>query len=593
MDIKFQLQLDEESQLEKMCSRLRKKQNRNHIVEDMIEIRKARKQALLDKRKYYAYQKVPAKRSKLSRWYEQSTLRQHINDVFYKIKKKIFSYESVYLHWYYGLLDIVDKIRVKKRQIVILGSVILFALSANFAYNFFFGCEVIFNGYNIGVVNDMSAFYDAVDNLEMELADWYDNPNVCFEQTISVRTVFIRDRSQLLDTQQCESKILTCKLPLFTTGGIIYIDGVETVRLSSVEEANRAIEEVTQLYVNGQQDAEVLEVIESDIAQNITVEEKLISLGSAYSYENAVNYLLSLSSGDTTTAYTVASADASSFAGAPASANLTATSVVTSDDSPTALEQALTTNNGNQGLITALSFRSNDYSLTAITSKPVLSITSVREVKFKENIDFGVTYQDDPDAYIGTTSEVSAGVYGTKEVTAIITYVNGKETQREVLSETVISEPVNQVVSRGTKILPPAVSTGTFVIPATGLITDLDRPGSSHAGSCAVDIANSTGTPIYASDSGVITMTEWYGSYGNCIIIQHEGNYSTLYGHLDGYNVSVGQQVSQGDVIGYMGNTGYSTGTHLHFEIRYNNVRQYLPGYFSYLAEGVYVTALQ
>jgi hypothetical protein len=223
----------------------------------------------------------------------------------------------------------------------------------------------------------------------------------------------------------------------------------------------------------------------------------------------------------------------------------------------------------------------------------VLSITSVREVKFKEDIDYGVTYQDDPDSYIGTTAEVSAGVYGTKEVTAIITYVNGKETQREVLSETVISEPVDQVVSRGTKILPPAVSTGTFVIPATGLITDLDRAGSSHAGSCAVDIANSIGTPIYASDSGVVTMTEWYGSYGNCIIIQHEGNYSTLYGHLSSYNVSVGQQVSQGDVIGYMGNTGYSTGPHLHFEIRYNDVRQYLPAYFSYLAEGVYVTALQ
>ncbi len=214
-------------------------------------------------------------------------------------------------------------------------------------------------------------------------------------------------------------------------------------------------------------------------------------------------------------------------------------------------------------------------------------------MKFKEDIDYGVTYQDDPDSYIGTTAEVSAGVYGTKEVTAIITYVNGKETQREVLSETVISEPVDQVVSRGTKILPPAVSTGTFVIPATGLITDLDRAGSSHAGSCAVDIANSIGTPIYASDSGVVTMTEWYGSYGNCIIIQHEGNYSTLYGHLSSYNVSVGQQVSQGDVIGYMGNTGYSTGPHLHFEIRYNDVRQYLPAYFSYLAEGVYVTALQ
>jgi hypothetical protein len=339
MDIKFQLQLDEETQLEKLCNRLRKKQNRNHIVEDLIEVRKAKKQALAERKKYYVYQKVPAKRSKLSRWYEQSALRHSLNDAFYKIKKKIFSYESVYLHWYYGLLDIVDRIRAKKRQIVIAASVLLFVLSAQFAYNFFFGCEVIFNGYNLGVVNNMATLYKAIDDLEIKFADWYDNPNVFFEQTISMRTVLIHDRSQLLDAQACENKILTCELPLFTTGGVIYIDGVETVRLASVEEANKAVEEVTQQYVNGEQDAEVLEVIESNIAQNITVEEKLISLGSAYSYDNAVNYLLSLSSGDATTTYTVASADASSFAGAPASANLTATAVVTSDSSPTALER--------------------------------------------------------------------------------------------------------------------------------------------------------------------------------------------------------------------------------------------------------------
>ena len=147
----------------------------------------------------------------------------------------------------------------------------------------------------------------------------------------------------------------------------------------------------------------MLEVIEANVDQEIIVEEKLISVGSACSLDTAVNYLLSLSAGESVdSSMLTASADAASFAGAPASANLKTASVVTQDNSPDALEQALTTNNGNLGLVTALSFRSDDYSLTPLTSNPVLTITSVREVKFKENIAYGVTYQDDPDIYIGT-----------------------------------------------------------------------------------------------------------------------------------------------------------------------------------------------
>ena len=80
MDLKFQLQIDEESRLDKMCSRLRRKQNRNHIVEDLIEVRKAKKKALLDRKNYYEYQKVPAKKSKLFRKYLDSKLRKKLEN---------------------------------------------------------------------------------------------------------------------------------------------------------------------------------------------------------------------------------------------------------------------------------------------------------------------------------------------------------------------------------------------------------------------------------------------------------------------------------------------------------------------------------
>ena len=104
------------------------------------------------------------------------------------------------------------------------------------------------------------------------------------------------------------------------------------------------------------------------------------------------------------------------------------------------------------------------------------------------------------------------------------------------------------------------------------------RWGSLHAG---IDIANGTGTPIRAAKGGTIILAGWNGGYGNCIVIDHGGGFSTLYGHMTRLRASDGQRVSQGDLIGDMGSTGNSTGSHLHFETRVNGSPQdpqrYLP----------------
>jgi murein DD-endopeptidase MepM/ murein hydrolase activator NlpD len=87
------------------------------------------------------------------------------------------------------------------------------------------------------------------------------------------------------------------------------------------------------------------------------------------------------------------------------------------------------------------------------------------------------------------------------------------------------------------------------------------------------DIANPEGTPVYAVDEGVVKFAGWSDrGYGNMVVIDHGGRYQTLYAHLrDAPSVSEGQSVAAGQVIGYMGNTGFSTGPHLHFEIRHGS----------------------
>jgi len=112
-----------------------------------------------------------------------------------------------------------------------------------------------------------------------------------------------------------------------------------------------------------------------------------------------------------------------------------------------------------------------------------------------------------------------------------------------------------------------------FISPATGIITQ--RAHFSHIVNGArqynaADIANSLGTPIRAAAGGEVQIVKTVWPYGNYITILHPNGVVTLYGHLNAFakDIYSGKQVSQGEIIGYMGSTGYSTGSHLHFEVR-------------------------
>ncbi|UWG97159.1 peptidoglycan DD-metalloendopeptidase family protein [Dehalobacter sp. DCM] len=87
-----------------------------------------------------------------------------------------------------------------------------------------------------------------------------------------------------------------------------------------------------------------------------------------------------------------------------------------------------------------------------------------------------------------------------------------------------------------------------------------------------VDIGASYGSKIMAAGAGTVIFSGWYGAYGNAVIIDHGNNMSTLYGHMSSRAVAAGATVSAGQVIGYVGSTGWSTGPHLHFEVRKNGV---------------------
>ncbi|MEJ7567485.1 MAG: peptidoglycan DD-metalloendopeptidase family protein [Gaiellaceae bacterium] len=120
---------------------------------------------------------------------------------------------------------------------------------------------------------------------------------------------------------------------------------------------------------------------------------------------------------------------------------------------------------------------------------------------------------------------------------------------------------------------PPAfsqqASASGYIWPAHGVLTSSFgwRWGRMHEG---IDIAVGNGTPVVSAASGTVIVAGWMGGYGNLVVVDHGNGVSTAYGHNTSVAVGVGQSVAQGQLIAYSGNTGHSTGPHIHFEVRIN-----------------------
>ncbi len=206
-------------------------------------------------------------------------------------------------------------------------------------------------------------------------------------------------------------------------------------------------------------------------------------------------------------------------------------------------------------------------------AKPLLSVQTEEVLTYYEPIPYAIEYEDTMSKYKGETTVKSKGTEGQKEIVAKIIRTNGVEVEKEILKETTISQPMAQVVLRGTKEPPKLVGTGTFIYPIRGTLTSRFgyRWGSMHP---ALDIAAPTGTPIKASDGGTVTFAGYQGSYGYMVEIDHGGNRKTRYAHCSKLLVKVGQKVYQGMHIANVGNTGNSTGPHVHFEVLINGVQK-------------------
>lgn len=199
--------------------------------------------------------------------------------------------------------------------------------------------------------------------------------------------------------------------------------------------------------------------------------------------------------------------------------------------------------------------------------KPILNIDITLNETVKEAIIPKTTILSTNEIYLGQ-SKNQEGVQGEKEVLKEITYSNGKKVNEKDISEKVIVEPKDNIVYKGVKD-PIAGGIAFLENPSRGSITSNygARWGKVHKG---IDIAGNIGDPIKAALDGKVIEAYYSSSYGNVITIDHGNGIQTLYAHCSKLLAIVGQEVRSGDIIAKIGNTGRSTGPHLHFELKVN-----------------------
>lgn len=442
-----------------------------------------------------------------------------------------------------NLKGLYEKIqRDKKLKTIVISSLCcLILLAAAIFINNRTVLEVSVSGKIIGNVKNQETLSEITEELKERFKEKL-GADVEFVQAIKATPVKAIGRK--LDAEDEILKKLETALTCKVKAVAINIDGKEVVMVKDKETAENVLEQVKQHYINETPG----ELIKLEVAEKVKLVERFAYASEIVSPEKAVEHILK--GGVETRTYEVVEGDSlwaiSRRENIPLEDLIKANPQLKSEDK-LAIGDII--------------------NLTEV--KPLLTVSLLKKVTYEESIPYKTETVKDNSMWVWDQKVKQQGENGVKEVAAEVLYENGIKVSENVIGEKVIKEPVKRIIAKGTKAEVAFRGNGRFVWPVVGQITSpYGRRGREfHSG---IDIAQSRGTPVRASNSGTVTFAGWRGGYGNLVIINHGGGIETYYAHNSAINVSVGQQVEKGQQIAKVGSTGKSTGNHLHFEIRIN-----------------------
>lgn len=202
-----------------------------------------------------------------------------------------------------------------------------------------------------------------------------------------------------------------------------------------------------------------------------------------------------------------------------------------------------------------------------------INVATTYRASHYESIPYETECIDDYTMYAGNSKVITEGVEGQVKRTVEYTLIDGKLSSRELVENEIITNAVTETVAVGTVERPSYASTGSYIWPTSGILTSNFGPRSVAIGSSVhkgIDIGAAYGTAVYAADGGEVIYSDYMSGYGYLVQLRHDNGEVTYYAHCSKLVAKEGEHYAQGELIAYVGNTGVSSGAHLHFEVRIN-----------------------
>ena len=437
----------------------------------------------------------------------------------------------------------VDKIKLNPVAFL-SGALVVVAVCALLSL-YTIGTTAVYDGKELGTVSGIHTVSAVVDDLQDITRETLGDADYTVDTAKLDTSVGVVSR-QSVESKEEFADTLTDELGMVEYAYVLYIEGEPVAATTFPDALDEMLDQLKKGYVTAN-------TVDSYFVENVEIKQEYVDASLVMNLGNIAEILNATKEGEVT--YTVKAGDSYYYI-----ADLYGMSV----------KDLLAANPGYDPKL----LRVGDV-LTISTAVPYLTVVNVERQNYVQDVPYQIEYQDDDSMYQGDYKVLSAGVYGKADVTANVTYINGEETDRQVVASVTLSEPVTETQARGTIPRPTWFPTGSFRWPCNGTITSyFGRRNTGIRGAStyheAIDIANSYGTAIYAADGGTVTYSGWRGGYGYLVIIDHGNGYQTYYGHNSSLVVSAGEHVYKGQQIACMGSTGVSSGNHCHFGILIN-----------------------
>lgn len=445
-----------------------------------------------------------------------------------------------------------------KKVLLTSGAVVIMALVCIAGvFNYCTAYEYSYNGKTLGLVKEKDDVLRITDLVQSALTV-DKNVDVVIDTKDDIKFKRVSALGDVkIDTSEEVLKRLTYMGDLNVKAYGIYIDGKKVGAVDTKQTAADVIQDIKDKYSSKREGAEIEEAV---FVENVEVKKSNTDLQDILSEKEMVDLLCT--SGEKETLHKVVAGE--TLADIAKSYSLSEEDILkdNEDVNPKKLTVGST--------------------LVIKQNAPILTVKITEMVTYEKKIEHEVQEKDDPDLYEGYTETKQKGEDGLSEITSRIVLINGEETEETPLVTTVKKEPVSEIIMVGSKERPPTVGSGKYKWPLAGGYTLTSefggRWGRMHEG---IDLGVSVGSDVLAADGGTVTYSGYSGAYGYLVIIDHQNGMETRYAHNSQLLVSQGDKVFQGQHIAESGNTGRSTGPHLHFEIRVNgtavNPLNYLP----------------